>query len=173
MSIKRCWDKDIDEDNWRSRSLKIAIDARWIFPEISGVGAYTRELIRHLARLDSDNTYVLLCDSDEQRDRVVRDTGIADRATFSTVVFPASLFSIRSQLLLPRLLKRYGVDVYHSPNYMIPFLAFPRHRRGIRTKTVPSLNFSTMVESQSQFSKQNRQMASLVYPKDLASLRIS
>ena len=43
--------------------MKIAVDARWIFPEISGVGAYTRELIRHLAALDHENAYLLLFDN--------------------------------------------------------------------------------------------------------------
>ena len=32
--------------------MKIGIDARWIFKELSGIGSYTRELIRHLARLE-------------------------------------------------------------------------------------------------------------------------
>ena len=27
--------------------MRIAIDARWIFPEISGIGAYTRALIKN------------------------------------------------------------------------------------------------------------------------------
>ena len=34
--------------------MKIGIDARWIFKELSGIGSYTRELIRHLARLEHD-----------------------------------------------------------------------------------------------------------------------
>ena len=32
--------------------MRIGIDARWIFPEISGIGRYTRELIRGMARVD-------------------------------------------------------------------------------------------------------------------------
>ena len=43
--------------------MKIGIDARWIFKELSGIGSYTRELIRHLARLDRDP------DSQRGRDR--------------------------------------------------------------------------------------------------------
>ena len=31
--------------------MKIGLDARWIFRELSGIGSYTRELIRQLARL--------------------------------------------------------------------------------------------------------------------------
>jgi len=119
--------------------VKIAIDARWVFPEISGVGAYTRDLVRHLARIDSDNEYVLLFDSEEQRDRVVGDVGIADCAAFRPLLFRANLFSVRNQLLLPRLLRRTGIDVYHSPNYMIPLLAFPRHRPG-RTRCVITIH---------------------------------
>ena len=30
--------------------MKVCIDARWIFPAMSGIGAYTRALARHMAR---------------------------------------------------------------------------------------------------------------------------
>ncbi len=35
--------------------MRIAIDTRWIFPQISGIGAYTRALIHELATLDHGN----------------------------------------------------------------------------------------------------------------------
>ncbi|MGH9967186.1 MAG: hypothetical protein ACREBG_05055 [Pyrinomonadaceae bacterium] len=44
--------------------MKICIDARWIFPEISGIGLYTQNLIRALGQIDRENEYVLLFLSD-------------------------------------------------------------------------------------------------------------
>ena len=35
--------------------MKIIIDARWIYPEISGIGLYTIELVRALASIDKKN----------------------------------------------------------------------------------------------------------------------
>jgi len=115
----------------------IAIDARWIFPEISGIGAYTRELIRALARVDRENEYLLLFADDALRDAAMRRAEAGDR--FRPLRFPHGVFAARSQIALPRLLARHGVEVYHAPNYMIPYLAFPRRRRG-RTACVVTIH---------------------------------
>jgi glycosyltransferase involved in cell wall biosynthesis len=110
--------------------MNIAIDARWIFPEISGIGAYTRELIRALARHDTDHTYLLLFNLKETADRTLAETGLADADHVTTRIVPFGVFSPRSQLALPGILASARVDLYHSTNYMIPLRAFPRHRRG-------------------------------------------
>ena len=110
--------------------MRIAIDARWIFTEISGVGAYTRALIHHLARLDGENESVLLFDDAALRDRTLRETEINDAANVRPVDVPCGVFSPRGQLAVPRLLRRHGIDVYHSTNYMIPLLAFPKRKQG-------------------------------------------
>ena len=110
--------------------MKIVIDARWIFPEISGIGAYTRELIKELALIDQENDYVLLFNDGKVMDRTVRETGTADKLNFRTELLPYGLFSIKNQVLLPRLLKELQADVYHSTNYMIPLPAFPPNKQG-------------------------------------------
>jgi glycosyltransferase involved in cell wall biosynthesis len=119
--------------------VNIAVDARWIFPAISGIGSYTREIVRHLARLDRDNAYTLLFDDERRAQDIVREIGLTDAPNVSPVVVPASVFSPLSQLLLPPLFARRRIEVYHSPNYMIPFLAFPRRRPG-RTRCVVTLH---------------------------------
>lgn len=119
--------------------MKIAIDARWIFPRISGIGAYTRELLRCLARLDSGNRYLVLFDRTDIRDRTAREAGLPGRADMELRVIPWGVFSPRSQLALPGLLRRERIDVFHSPNYMIPFAAFPRGRAG-RTRAVVNIH---------------------------------
>jgi len=112
------------------RSIPIAVDARWIFREISGIGEYTRELIRALAALDRKNRYVLLFDNADVRARTLAETGVRDAPNVTSVLLPWGLFSVRNQLLLPRALRRRGIEVFHATNYMIPFLAFPRRRTG-------------------------------------------
>lgn len=110
--------------------MNTAIDARWIFPEISGVGAYTRELIRHLAIVDTGNTYTLIFNNENVRERTLDDTGTRNNERFKPVTVPWGIFSPGSQFLLPRLLREMKIDLYHSTNYMIPLAAFPRGRPG-------------------------------------------
>jgi glycosyltransferase involved in cell wall biosynthesis len=110
--------------------MRIAIDARWIFPEISGIGAYTRELIAHLAKLDRENEYVLLFHDPSLMERTVRETGIGGLDRFAPCLVKWGVFSPMSQLALPGWLRRRRIDVFHSTNYMIPLLAFPRRRSG-------------------------------------------
>ena len=110
--------------------MRIALDARWIFEQMSGIGAYTAELIRALASVDRENEYVLLFNRASLRDRTVRDLRLGDAANVHTRVVPYGVFSPVGQWAMPRILRRLEADLYHSPNYMIPLLAFPRNRRG-------------------------------------------
>jgi len=110
--------------------MKIGIDARWIFPEISGIGAYTRELVKHLAQIDTANSYVLFFEDPAISDRTIVEANLEKAKNFTTQLLPFGVFSLKNQLNLPGILADSGIDVFHSTNYMIPFLAFPRRRRG-------------------------------------------
>ncbi len=110
--------------------MKVAIDARWIFSKISGIGSYTRELIGALAALDSTVEMVLLFDDEAVAAQTVSSTEMSRCSRIESCIFPHSVFSLKSQLVLPSLLKKQGVDVYHAPNYMIPYRAFPKNRKG-------------------------------------------
>jgi glycosyltransferase involved in cell wall biosynthesis len=110
--------------------MKVALDARWIFNEISGIGAHTRDLIRHIAREDHRNTYVLIFSDRALAERTWREAELSDKTNFRPDIVPWSIFSPHSQLMLPSRLARLGIDVYHSTNYMIPLAAFPRTRMG-------------------------------------------
>ena len=120
--------------------MRIGLDARWIFEEMSGIGVYTRELIRALAQRDHNNEYMLFFDNESVRDRTVAETGIAAAPNFSTALCPYSLFSISNQLRMPALLRRAGLDVYHAPNYLIPLPAFPRRRRRATVRCVVTIH---------------------------------
>ncbi len=110
--------------------MKIGIDTRWIFPEISGIGSYTTELITHLAQTDKNNTYVLFFDHPEVMARIMDIPALAAAPNFEAREVPYSIFSPVGQIMMPRLLKQCGIELFHSTNYMIPFLAFPRHHAG-------------------------------------------
>jgi len=109
--------------------MKITLDARWIFPQISGIGNYTRQLLRQFGQLDTgDDQFLLIFNDPELKDRTLNETGLVDVAKFEAVCVPWGVFSPKSQLFLPSYLKRNKVDIFHSPNYMIPLLAFPRRK---------------------------------------------
>ncbi len=110
-------------------AVKVVLDARWIFPQLSGIGAYTRELIRHLPAADGDTTYVLLFDSALLADRVRRDAGLDALPNALIERVPYGLFSAASQLRLPGLLRRLRTGVYHAPNYLVPYAAFGKRPR--------------------------------------------
>ncbi|OVE75166.1 hypothetical protein BVX97_05625 [bacterium E08(2017)] len=110
--------------------MKIALDARWIFPEISGIGAYTREIIKQFAEIDKENSFVFLFNDESVMERTISETGLKPGPHFSTELVPYSLFSIANQLKLGGLLKELKVDLYHSTNYMIPLPAFPANKPG-------------------------------------------
>ena len=108
--------------------MRIAIDARWIFPEISGIGLYTRELIAALAEADATNEYLLIFAQPDLLRRTLDEARLAERHNFKAEVVPWSLFSLGNQLHMPGWLRRHAVTVFHSPNYMIPLPASPRRR---------------------------------------------
>jgi len=110
--------------------MRIVIDARWIFAELSGIGLYTRELIRHLARIDGENEYVLLFNREELHRRTEAECALSDASNMSVHIVDDDVFSVAGQIRMPSILRRLGADVYHAPNYMIPLRAFPRDRPG-------------------------------------------
>jgi len=103
-----------------SRPLHIAIDARWIFPEISGIGLYTQELIAALTRCPSPHRFTIIFNRPEVMARTAAQTGFTNFTTFTGVLINSTPFAPLDQLRLPLLLKKRDVDIYHTTNFMIP-----------------------------------------------------
>lgn len=123
--------------------MRIALDARWIFAETSGIGRYTRELIREFAAADAAADaaapeFLLLFDDAAQADRLRRDYRLDAAPRVHAVTVPWRLFAIGNQWGLPGRLRALRADVYHGPNWMIPYRAFPR--RGRRTACVATIH---------------------------------
>ncbi|HPF98757.1 MAG TPA: glycosyltransferase family 1 protein [Kiritimatiellia bacterium] len=110
--------------------MRIGIDARWIFPQVSGIGTYTRELIRELAALDRQNEYVLFFQDARIADDVTGAARLSDAPNFSTRLLDYGVFSPAGQARFPAELRGLNLDVFHSPNYMLPLFAFPKGRPG-------------------------------------------
>lgn len=108
--------------------MRVCIDTRWIFPEISGIGLYTRELARALAGADRVNEYILLFDQPAVMELTLRETGLADAPNVSPQLIGYGPHSAANQLRLPALLRELRTDVFHSTNYMMPLRAV----RGVR-----------------------------------------
>lgn len=103
-----------------SHPIHIAIDARWIFQEISGIGLYTQELIAALARCPSPHRFTVIFNRADVMARTAAQTGFTNHAAFSGVLVNTGPFAPFDQIRLPRLLKSRNVDIYHTTNFMIP-----------------------------------------------------
>jgi len=107
---------------------RIAVDARWVFRELSGIGRYTLELLRQLGELGGAFRFLVLVRDAERRGVVEREAGLAGKANFEFAEVPHGVFSLRGQFAAARLLAERGVEVYHSTNFMVPLPAFPRRK---------------------------------------------
>jgi glycosyltransferase involved in cell wall biosynthesis len=94
--------------------MKILIDARVISDKMHGIARYTYNLIKNLPDIDAKNEYVLLSSYDKLIDFFSR------YKNFRFVKCNAPLYSIQEQFKIPKILKREGVDIYHSPTFSAP-----------------------------------------------------
>jgi glycosyltransferase involved in cell wall biosynthesis len=92
--------------------VRIGIDARKLHD--FGIGTYIRNLLLHLARLDRQTDFVLLCRPED------RDTLASVGENFRPVPEWAGNYSIAEQFRIPLALRREGVTLFHAPHYVLP-----------------------------------------------------
>jgi glycosyltransferase involved in cell wall biosynthesis len=98
--------------------LKIVIDCRFWGTKHTGLGRYTRNLVDNLLTLDKRDEYFLLV-----REKMTRKLPITNYQLLITNIIP---YSLREQLLLPRILKDINPDLIHFPHFNVPVLnSFP------------------------------------------------
>ncbi len=110
--------------------MRIGIDYTAAVRQGAGIGRYTRELVRALAKLDRDNDYVLLAAAGGRQ--------LADRdwpPNFETRSLPLSdraLAILWHRLRLPLWAELFtgAVDIFHSPDFVLPPV---RHARTMLT----------------------------------------
>ena len=110
----------------------IVLDTRWITDSPSGIGVYAREMLTRIPRLAPDLRFHALFRAEAYRDATWRDYGLDGQENLTSSIVPCGPFSPKSQWVLPPLLKKLHTTLFHSPNYLIPYLAFQGPRRGPR-----------------------------------------
>ena len=116
-------DKD---DNKLSAPLAV-FDARLVNESPSGIGVYATEMLRRIPRLAPDLRFLALFRSEAIRDKAL---GGDIPENVASAIIPYGPFSPKSQLLVPSFLRRIGASLYHTPHFVMPYLAFPRSLRG-------------------------------------------
>jgi glycosyltransferase involved in cell wall biosynthesis len=92
--------------------VRIGIDARKLHD--FGIGTYIRNLLRHLARMDDQTEYVVVCRPED------REALSTLGRNFRTVPETAGNYSVAEQVKIPLVLKREGVTLFHAPHYVLP-----------------------------------------------------
>lgn len=122
------------------RPLHAVLDARWIFEEISGIGRYTRELAAALVRTAGPHRLTLVFGSPALAGREQAWGGYAPGPGLDIRVWPEGPFSPRAQFGIGPRLRARDADVYHAPNFVLPYPAFPRRRRPGRCAAVATIH---------------------------------
>ncbi len=97
--------------------MKIAIDGRTIAPGRTGVGEYAERVVRSLLETDRTNHYYLF---------LAHPMGDLEAPNLTKILIEGYermvLNRVWENILLPRFIRSYSIDLYFSPAYALPFL---------------------------------------------------
>ncbi len=94
--------------------MRIGIDARFYGTLGKGLGRYTQQLITHLEKMDTENTYFIFLRSENF------DVYNPQNPNFHKVLADVPWYSWKEQLLFPRILLKYRCDVVHFTHFNVP-----------------------------------------------------
>lgn len=99
--------------------MKIGIDARFYGPRVGGggLGRYVAELVNHLQLIDRKNEYVVFLKKENFHECVITNPN------FNKQLVDVHWYGIREQIIMPRIVKRSGVDFMHYPHWNVPLFA--------------------------------------------------
>lgn len=93
--------------------MRIAIDARYLGADFTGIGVYSRHLIEALAREESAHEFIVFVHSQYKGTLEVGDN-------FDVVTDHARPVSLRTVTTLQSAFRRYGIDLLHSLFPLVP-----------------------------------------------------
>src|SRR3989339_1319260 len=98
--------------------MRIGIDARMLGPNVGGggLGRYVEELVSELGQLDHKNRYVLFLKEEKQVEKVDEVAKVEKRITNT------HWYTLKEQLVMPRLIDREHLDLVHFPHWNVPLL---------------------------------------------------
>jgi glycosyltransferase involved in cell wall biosynthesis len=104
--------------------MRIGIDARATMEANDGIGRYATELLKEFARREDRNEYIVLKNPQTR-------VSFAFDGRFREIVVRTDRFGLREQVVLPRILKPLGLDLFHSLHSALPLA-----HRGVMVMTV-------------------------------------
>ena len=98
--------------------MKIGFDAKRLFHNATGLGNYSRDLIRILAKSNPENKYYLYNSKPKKIDRIEIDS----KTIFEKIFTGNSLFSAFWRFSsIKKTLKKDGIEIFHGLSGEIPF----------------------------------------------------
>jgi glycosyltransferase involved in cell wall biosynthesis len=105
--------------------MRIGIDIRSLQNDSQnrGIGMYTRCLVKNLLSIDRENEYIFFVFRNKTIPEILKEEPFS-RARIKRVDYARkNFFWCAEQILLPIVALRERLDIYHSPEYMVPVLA--------------------------------------------------
>ena len=93
---------------------RIGLDARFYGPSGKGIGRYTQKLIEHLEKLDSNNEYFVFLNQEGF------DLCQPMSPRWHKVLVNIPWYCVKEQLVLPRILNQYHLDLMHFLHFNVP-----------------------------------------------------
>lgn len=95
--------------------MKIGIDARLYGPKHTGIGRYTKNLIKELLKIDQKNNYILFGNPSEL-------LPLAKYPNVNIVGLKTRVYSIKEQIINPIIFNKAKLDLLHVPHFNAPLL---------------------------------------------------
>lgn len=96
--------------------MKIAIDARLLGPEGSGIGRYLDNLLKEIDLIDHKNEYMVLLR--KANFHLFNPTG----KNFKKIITNANWYGVKEQIVVPAVLTRERPNLVHFPHFNVPLL---------------------------------------------------
>ncbi|MBI4744908.1 MAG: glycosyltransferase family 4 protein [Actinobacteria bacterium] len=93
--------------------MRIGIDGRMVLDKTTGIGQYTFNILKELAQIDKKNQYIIFSD-----DRLKEF--VSDKDNFILEKTGTKVFSVSEQVVLPFLISKNKIDVFHTPSFAAP-----------------------------------------------------
>jgi hypothetical protein len=119
--------------------MRIAIDARMILDRPTGLGKYIANLINNILLQDTQNEYVVLANN------ISIEKELEKRNNMRVVYTKARPLTLTEHFVLPVIIRREKVDVFHAPSFVVP-LCMP-------CKTLITLHDLTHIIYPTEFNK--------------------
>lgn len=94
--------------------MRIGIDARFFGSIGKGLGRYTQKLVENLEKIDNENHYFVFLRRGNWEEYQPK------RQNFQKVLADIPWYSLWEQVSMPRILKKYDLDIVHFPHFNVP-----------------------------------------------------